>query len=374
MKSPLIKQTAVVLFLCIVSWAYSQKKEMDKMDIKRENFGTVDGQDVFLYTLTNGFMTAKITNYGGIVTELWVPDKKGVKKDVVLGFNKLDGYLAQHPYFGAIVGRYANRIARGKFTLEGAEYTLATNNGPNHLHGGIRGFDKRVWTAETSSQAEGVSLKLKYSSKDGEEGYPGNLSVAVTYTLGRKNEFSVSYEATTDRPTVLNLSQHSYFNLAGAGSGEILDHQMTLNADTYAVVDSTLIPTGELRSVAGTPMDFRKSHPIGARIQQVTGGYDHNYVLNRTGTGLSLAARVIEPRSGRGLEVWTTEPGIQFYTGNFLDGSVRGKEGKKYEKHFGFCLEAQHYPDSPNHPEFPSTTLRAGQRYIQKTVLKFFSE
>lgn len=196
----------------------------------------------------------------------------------------------------------------------------------------------------------------------------------MTYTLGKKNELSVSYEATTDRPTVVNLTQHSYFNLAGAGSGEVLDHQMTLNADTYAVVDSTLIPTGELRSVAGTPMDFRKSHPIGARIQQVTGGSDHNYVLNRTGTGLSLAARVVEPRSGRGLEVWTTEPGVQFYTGNFLDGSVRGKEGKKYEKHFGFCLEAQHYPDSPNHPEFPSTTLRPGQRYVQETVLKFFSE
>ncbi|MBF8248917.1 MAG: Aldose 1-epimerase [Bacteroidetes bacterium] len=352
-----------------------QGNEGKKMSFKEEKFGsTPEKQDVMLYTLTNGSMTVKITNFGGIVTELWVPDKKGALKDVVLGFDNLAQYALEHPYFGCIVGRYANRIAAGRFRIDSLEYKLATNNNGNHLHGGNKGFDKAVWKAKPSVKNNSVILELRHQSKDGEEGYPGNLSVTVVYTLNDKNELSVSYEATTDMPTVVNLTHHSYFNLWGAGDGDVLGHLITMNAEKYTVVNQSLIPTGELRSVQRTPMDFRKPSTIGSRIKEVEGGYDHNYVLNRTGDGLALGAKVNAPGSGRTMEVWTTEPGMQFYTGNFLDGSLAGKKGKKYLKHYGFCLEAQHYPDSPNRPEFPATTLRPGQTYRQQTIYKFLAE
>jgi len=352
-----------------------QGKEEKKMSFKEEKFGiTPEKQDVTLYTLTNGSMTVKITNFGGIVTELWVPDKKGALKDIVLGFDDLGQYVREHPYFGCIVGRYANRIAAGRLRIDSVEYKLATNNNGNHLHGGNKGFDKAVWKAKPSVKNNSVILELRHQSKDGEEGYPGNLSITVVYTLNDKNELSVSYEAATDMSTVVNLTHHSYFNLGGAGDGDVLGHLITMNADKYTVVNQSLIPTGELRSVQGTPMDFRKPSTIGSRIKEVEGGYDHNYVLNRTGDGLELGAKVNAPGSGRTMEVWTTEPGMQFYTGNFLDGSLAGKKGKKYLKHYGFCLEAQHYPDSPNRPEFPATTLRPGQTYRQQTTYKFLAE
>ncbi len=352
-----------------------QGKGAKQMSFKEEKFGvTPEKQDAVLYTLTNGSMTTKITNFGGIVTELWVPDKKGVLKDVVLGFDNLGQYVGNHPYFGCIVGRYGNRIAAGRFKLDGAEYALATNNNGNHLHGGNKGFDKAVWKAKPSVKNNSVLLELRHQSQNGDEGYPGNLSVKVVYALSDKNELSISYEATTDKPTVVNLTHHSYFNLLGAGDGDALGHLVTMNADKYTVVNQSLIPTGELRSVEGTPMDFRKPSTIGSRIKEVEGGYDHNYVLNRTGEGLAFAAKVSAPGSGRAMEVWTTEPGLQFYTGNFLDGSLTGKMGKNYLKHYGFCLEAQHYPDSPNHSEFPATTLRPGQTYRQQTTYKFLAE
>jgi aldose 1-epimerase len=333
------------------------------------------GLAVDLYTLTNANgMVAKIMTYGGIVTELHVPDKAGKKGDVVLGFDTLEGYLAGHPYFGAITGRYANRIAKGKFKLDGKEYALAVNNGPNHLHGGLQGFDKRLWKAEPQQSNAGPALKLTYRSPDGEEGYPGTLDTTVVYTLTDRNELKIDYTAKTDKPTVVNLTNHSYFNLAGPGSGTILDHELTLMADRYTRADDTLIPTGELRSVRGTPLDFIQPHKIGARIEEIPrsiGGYDHNYVLNSGGKSLATAARVYEPTTGRVMEVLTTEPGIQFYTGNFLDGTLKGKGGKTYEKHGAFCLEAQHFPDSPNKPTFPSPVLRPGKTYTQTTVYRF---
>jgi len=353
-----------------------QKKEGNKMEIKQEKFGkTVDGQEVDLFTMTNkSGMKVKITNYGGIVTELWAPDKLGKAKDIVLGFSDLKGYLAGHPYFGSLVGRCANRIAKGKFTLDGTEYKLAANNNGNHLHGGLKGFDKVVWSAEKISGPDSISLKLTYLSKDGEEGYPGNLSVTVIYTLNELGELKISYRALSDKPTPVNLTHHSYFNLAGAGSGDVLSHEMTINADRYTAVNDDLIPTGEVLPLESTPLDFRTPRPIGERIDKVAGGYDHNYVLNRTDTSLCLAARVYEKKSGRLMEIWTTEPGIQFYSGNFLDGSIKGKGGKTYLKRYGFCLEAQHFPDSPNHAEFPSVILRPGQTYSQLTVYKFLAK
>jgi len=358
------------LFLLLIAGC-ARKGEV-QMSITQEPYGkTADGKDVSLFTLTNGSVTVKITNYGGIVTELWVPDKNGKLDDIVLGFENLPDYEQKSPYFGCIVGRYANRIAKGKFTLGKTEYKLATNDGANHLHGGVKGFDKVVWDAETLTTKESVSFALRYQSADGEEGYPGNLSVKVVYTLDMQNQLTVSYEATTDKTTIVNLSHHSYFNLAGAGSGDILSHKLWLNAQHYTPVDLTLIPTGEIRTVDGSPFDFKELLVIGSRIKDVPGGYDHNFVLNRTGSGLELAARVEEPQKGRTLEVWTTEPGIQFYSGNFLNGSIVGKEGKKYEQYYGFCLEPQHYPDSPNHPEFPSTVLNPGETYRQQMVLKF---
>ena len=335
-----------------------------------------DGTQVEIFTLTNASgVEVRAITYGAIITSLRVPDRSGQLADVVLGFDALEGYLKGHPYFGCIVGRYGNRIAKGQFTLDGKTYKLAVNNPPNHLHGGNVGFDKFVWTAEAVKGQNAVAFSR--TSPDGEEGYPGTLKVRVTYTLTDKNELLVDYQATADKATPVNLTQHTYFNLAGAGSGDILGHVMTLDADRYTPVDETLIPTGELAPVSDTPFDFRKGAPIGARIDadhpQIKNGkgYDHNFVLNRKGSGLQRAARVLEPKSGRTLEVRTTEPGVQFYTGNFLDGTIKGKAGRVYNHRNGFCLETQHFPDSPNKPAFPSTILKPGQEYKTRTVFTF---
>jgi len=344
--------------------------------MQKQSFGkTEDGQPTDLYILTNkNGMEAAITNYGGTVVILKVPDRNGKLDDVVLGYDKLDGYATGKAYFGAIVGRYANRIAHAKFTLNGTTYTLAKNDGDNHLHGG---FNKRVWTARDISSGTGQALELAYLSKDGEEGFPGNLSVKVVYTLTDQNELKIDYSATTDKDTVLNLTNHAYFNLAGQGNGDILQQQIMIKADRFTPTDATSIPTGELRSVKGTPFDFTNLTAIGARIEQddqqlkLGRGYDHNWVLNNEKAGsLIMAAQAYDPHSGRLLEVSTTEPGLQFYTGNFLDG-IRGKEGKVYNRRYAFCLETQHFPDSPNHPEFPSAVLKAGQPYRSTTVYKF---
>ena len=345
--------------------------------VKREPFGQMpDGAAVEIFTLRNAAgVEVRAISYGGIITFLRVPDRSGTFDDIVLGFDRLDGYLKDPPFFGAIIGRYGNRIAKGQFTLDGATYELATNNGPNHLHGGNKGFDKVLWTAAPVEGKNAVTFTR--TSPDGEEGYPGNLQVQVTYTLTDQNELIVDYRATTDKATVVNLTQHSYFNLAGQASGDILGHELMLNADRYTPVDGTLIPTGELAPVEGTPFDFRTPTAIGARIgdadpQLKNGqGYDHNWVLNRSGDGLQLAARVVEPKTGRTLEVRTSEPGIQFYSGNFLDGTLTGKQGATYNHRTGFCLETQHFPDSPNHPNFPSTTLRPGEEYRTTTVFTF---
>jgi aldose 1-epimerase len=349
-----------------------------KRGVTQAPFGkTSDGQSVEIYTLMNANgVELKAITYGGIITSLKVPDRAGRFADIVLGYDTLDGYLKDSPYFGAIVGRYGNRIAKGQFTLDGKTYKLATNNGPNHLHGGVKGFDKVVWNGAPKSTAEGVGVVFSRVSPDGEEGYPGNLQVTVTYTLTDKNELMVDYHAGTDKATPVNLTQHSYFNLA-ADDGDVGGHLLTLNADRFTPVDDTLIPTGELASVAGTPFDFRKPTAIGARIdaggvQLKNGkGYDHNWVLTRAGSGLQHAAHVVEPRSGRTLDIATTEPGVQFYSGNFLDGTIKGKGGRVYKHRSGFCLETQHYPDSPNHPNFPSTILQPGQTYSSKTVFTF---
>ncbi len=338
---------------------------------------TPDGQAVDIYTLTNARgMEAQIMTYGGILVSLKVPDRRGKFADVVAGFDSLGPYIGPPapPFFGALIGRYANRIANATFTLDGVHYTLDKNDGPNSLHGGFHGFDKKVWTAKPIGNN---SLQLSYLSKNGEEGYPGDLSVNVIYTLTVNNELRIDYSATTDKDTVLNLTNHSYFNLAGQGVGDILGHIVTINADRYTPVDKTLIPTGELRPVAGTPFDFRAPHAIGERINaddeqlKYGRGYDHNFVLNRKGTSLELAARVVEPKSGRVLEILTTQPGLQFYTGNQLDGSIHGKGGAVYGQHAAFAMETQHFPDSPNHPKFPTTELKPGQRYHQITVFKF---
>ena len=340
-----------------------------------QSFGkTPAGEEVSIYTLTNtNGIEARIINYGGIVVSLKVPDRDGNLADVVLGFEDLDGYLGEHPYFGALVGRYGNRIAKGSFSIDGETHSLAINNGPNALHGGLKGFDKVVWGATPGDK----TLALTYTSVDGEEGYPGTLSVEVVYTLTDDNALEIAYEATTDKPTILNLTNHSYFNLKDAGATPINDHEVTLNADSFTPVDDTLIPTGEIASVEGTPFDFRQPHSIGERIDaddtqiRYGGGYDHNFVLNRTGGGLSLAARVHEPTTGRVMEVLTTEPGVQFYTSNFLDGTLTGKGGITYQRRSALCLETQHYPDSPNQESFPSTVLRPGETYKTTTVFRF---
>jgi aldose 1-epimerase len=345
-----------------------------KAGVAKSDFGkTEDGTAVELYTLTNNRgSVAKITTYGGIVTHLVVPDRNGKPGDVVLGFDTLEPYLKGHPYFGAITGRVANRVAKGKFTLDGKAYTLATNNGPNSLHGGVKGFDKRVWKATAKRSNVGPALALTYRSPDGEEGYPGNLDVTVTYTLTHGDVLRIEYSAKTDKATPVNLTNHSYFNLAGGGA--ITGHELTLAAKNYTPVDDTLIPTGQIAPVAGTPLDFTTPTLIGSRISQVGGdpkGYDHNYVLDGKAGTLRFGARAYEPISGRVLEMYTTEPGVQLYTGNFLDGTLTGKGGTVYKQHTGFCLEAQHYPDSPNQPKFPSVILKPGDTYKQTTEYRF---
>ncbi len=344
-----------------------------KMDMFKEGFGNLpDGTPVELYTLNNSFgLRARIMTYGAIVVSLEVPDRAGTAADITLGYDSLEGYLQETPYFGAIVGRYGNRIAGGRFTLDGVEYLLALNNGENHLHGGLKGFDKVVWKAEPLKEEDAVGVKLSYLSVDGEEGYPGNLSCVVTYLLTEKNEFKIVYQAETDKATPINLTHHSYFNLAGQGTSDILEHELLLTADRYLPVDPGLIPTGEIRDVLGTPFDFTSAHAIGERIAQVEGGYDHNFVLNSGGGDLALAAQVFEPKCGRLMEIFTTEPGIQFYSGNFLDSTISGKIGRVYHKHYGFCLETQHFPDSPHHSHFPSVILRPGETYASLTVHRF---
>jgi aldose 1-epimerase len=345
--------------------------------ISQAPFGlTPDGGPVEIFTLRQpGGIEARICNYGGILVSLKVPDRDGHLDDVVLGYDHLDGYLALSPFFGALVGRCANRIAKGAFALEGVAYTLEANNGPNALHGGRQGFDKRLWQAKPSGPALAPALELNYLSKDGEEGYPGNLSVKAVYSLTDDHGLRLDFTATTDKTTIVNLSQHTYFNLAG--KGDILGHRVQIDADRFTPVDSTLIPTGELRPVEGTPFDFRQPAVIGARIEQDEEqlkrghGYDHNFVLNHPIGRLDVIARVSEPVTGRALEVLTTEPGVQFYTGNFLDGAIKGKGGQVYHRRTGFCLEAQHFPDSPNHAAFPTVTLKPGAVYRSTIIFRF---
>ncbi len=381
------KTILMLLIANLAVWTGCQTEEGDEssMEQKRtarivkEPFGSMpDGVEVDLYTMTGtGGCKARVIDFGGIVVSLEVPDRNGTLSDVVLGFDDLEGYLGEHPHFGALIGRYGNRIGKAKFTLDGVAYELAANNGENHLHGGTIGFDKVLWRGQITEDQEGPALMLRYLSSDGEEGYPGNLTVEVTYRWTDDCGFRIDYRATTDKTTVVNLTQHSYFNLADAGAGDVLGHEMMIAADLFTPVDAGLIPTGELISVEATPFDFRKAVAIGARIndddEQIGfgGGYDHNWVLDNQGGTLALAARVHEPTTGRVMEVHTTEPGLQFYTGNFLDGSIVGKEGTTYQRRSAFCLETQHYPDSPNKPEFPSTVLEPGEVYRTTTIYKF---
>lgn len=373
-----MKKTLIALSISIISAVVL----VGSPDATKKAYGkTADGKAVSEYTLTNdNGMVAKIIDYGAIVTELWAPDRNGKMADIVLGYDNLEDYIAVTPYFGAIVGRYGNRIAEGVFEIDGTSYELATNNDANHLHGGIVGFDKVVWKSEAYSNKDAAGVKLSYLSKDGEEGYPGNLMVTVIYVLTNANELIVKYEATTDKPTVVNLTHHGYWNLRGQGNGSILDHELTLNAPFFTPVDSGLIPTGELIAVAGTAMDFTRPKPIGSRIDanceqlKFGGGYDHNWVLDKTGGGLTFAARLYDPDSGRQMEIFTEEPGIQFYSGNFLDGTIVGKGDKTYHYRYGMCLETQHFPDSPNKGHFPTTRLNPGQVYKTKTVHKFSAQ
>jgi aldose 1-epimerase len=349
------------------------------MGIRKDRFGkTIEGEAVDLYTLTNiQGMEVKITNYGATIVSLKVPVRHSEPVDVTLGYDSLKAYERDNAYIGCIVGRYANRIADGEFLLHGKRYHLAKNEGVNHLHGGTRGFNKAIWQLKDLIDDLAPNVILTYLSKDGEEGYPGNASVTATYRLTDKNDLRIDYTAETDQPTVTNLTHHSYFNLAGAGSGDILGHGLTIFADKFTPIDTRLIPTGELRSVEGTPLDFRQPIEIGARIEQddeqliLANGYDHNWVLNKEEGQLTLAARVLESKSGRIMEVYTTEPGIQFYSGNFLDDRITGKDGQIYRHRGGFCLETQHFPDSPNRPEFPSTVLEPGGKYQQTTIYRF---
>jgi aldose 1-epimerase len=367
----LLYRLATVVFSSFILSSAAEPK------VTRGPFGTTrDGTAVELFTLVNPHgVEVRAIEYGAIIVSLRAPDRDGRLDDVVLGYDSLEGYLRNNsPHFGAIVGRYANRIANGRFTLDGKTYRLATNNGPNHLHGGVKGFDRVVWSGEPIEGADGAGVAFTFTSPDGDEGYPGTLDARVTYTLNDRNELIVDYRATTDKATPINLSQHSYFNLTG-GARDILGHELTIDADRYTPVDATLIPTGALAPVDRTPFDFRKPAAIGARINDAHvqlgygRGYDHNFVLNRRGT--SHAAAVVEPTTGRTLDISTTEPGVQFYAGNFLDGTIQGKGGRVYAHRWGFCLETQHFPDSPNHANFPSTILRPGQEYRSKTVFTF---
>lgn len=370
-----------IYFLCLLLVAAGmtgcseKKQDMNKSEttaseIEKVEFGTLeDGSKAYLFTLSNSNdVEVKITNYGGIVTSIRVPDNQGTFENVVLGYDSLEKYLEDDPYFGAIIGRYGNRIADATFTLDGNKYELAANDGDNHLHGGEVGFNELLWEAEILNDR---SLKLTHLSEDGEEGYPGNLQVSVIYTLTDQNELKIEYEATTDKATPVNLTNHSYFNLTGDPSTPVLEHKLTLNASQYTPVNEELIPTGEIASVEGTAFDFTEPHEIGARIDQVEGGYDHNFVLDSSPDSLQLAATLYEPESGRELKVFTMEPGIQFYSGNFLDGSLQGPDGTPFVKHGGLCLETQHYPNSPNESGFPSTILRPGETYNTTTIYQF---
>ncbi|WP_343689830.1 aldose epimerase family protein [Chitinophaga sp.] len=385
---PLLTVAAAVSLSACQSGTKSNNNSVDSMQTTQDSLSiegkipaahfdsTVDGKQTKLFYLkSKGNVQVAITNYGGKIVSLLAPDKSGKLEDVELGYDNISRYVStKERYYGGIVGRYGNRIAKGKFKLDGKEYTLATNNNQNHLHGGKKGFNDVVWDAE---QTAPNSLKLHYLSKDGEEGYPGNLDITLTYTLTDSNELKIDYSATTDKATVVNLTNHSFFNLHGAGNGDINDHILTINADKFTPVDSTLIPTGKLEAVKGTPMDFTTPTKIGERVDadfeqlKFGRGYDHNYVLNKKGNELSLAAKVEEPVSGRTLEVWTTEPGVQFYGGNFLDGTDKGKDGKTYVHRGAFCLETQHFPDSPNQPAFPSVVLKPGATYTSECIYKF---
>ena len=363
---------------CVLAGCASNNTATGQID--KQPFGTAPtGEPVDIYTLRNGKgAEARIMTYGGIVVSLKMPDKDGQFSDVVLGYDDLDSYVKKSPYFGALIGRYGNRIGGAKFTLDGTTYTLATNDGPNMLHGGLKGFDKRVWSATPGGSADGPQLILHYLSKDGEEGFPGNLDVTATFTLTHDNALRLEYMATTDKDTVVNLTHHGYFNLAG--KGDILSHVVMIPADRFTPVDSTLIPTGVLQPVENTPFDFRTATAIGARIGQddeqlkFGKGYDHNWVINKTMGDLTLMARVTEPTSGRVMEVWSTEPGLQFYSGNFLDGTITGKGGRVYEHRDAFCMEPQHYPDSPNKPDFPTTELKPGEVYHNTIIYKFSTQ
>jgi len=350
-----------------------------KMDVKKQAWGkTADGKQIDLYVLTNdkGF-EVKVTNFGAAVVSIMAPDRQGKMADVILGYDSAAGYQNDTAYLGTAIGRYGNRIGGAQFSLDDKVYKLAKNDGANSLHGGAKGFNKVLWTAEEVRDKDGVGVRLRYLSKDGEEGYPGNLSATITYTVTNANELKMHYQATTDKPTVANLTNHAYFNLLGDAAGDILGHELMINADKYLPVDKGLIPTGELRSVKGTPLDFTKPTAVGARINDkdeqmvLGGGYDHCWVLNKKGLEMSLAARMYEPKTGRVMEVTTTEPAIQFYTGNFLNGTIKGKKGTVYQKRMAFCLETEHYPDSPNKPSFPTTVVKPGETYSTTTVYKF---
>ena len=348
----------------------SSSTKVTNAGIQQSEWGETDGKKVFLYTLTNKQgVQVKISNYGGTITSFVTPTKTGANSSIVLGFDELAGYLAKPPYFGATVGRYGNRIAKGKFTLDGKTYTLATNNGQNALHGGLKGFDKVVWDVAPLDSAN-PSLTLQYLSKDGEEGYPGNLKVSVQFTLSDDNELTIDYNAETDKATPVNLTNHSYWNLTGDVKNTILNHSLKIDADKYTPVDTTLIPTGELKPVKGTPFDFTEPHTVGERISAVPGGYDHNWVLNHKMGTMDLVATLTEPTTGRKLEVYTTEPGLQFYSGNFLDGTIKTSQGTPIQKHAALCLETQHFPDSPNRSNFPSTILKPGEKYHTTTKYK----
>jgi aldose 1-epimerase len=377
-----MKTLAVVAFV-VSSWlAVSSTiliESSARAALQRAPFGTMpDGTPIEIFTLTNSRgMEVRTIPYGAIIVSIRVPDRAGRFDDVVIGHDRLEGYLTASRFFGAVVGRFGNRIARGRFAVDGRTYELAVNNGPNHLHGGVKGFDKVVWQAEPFSTAAGSGVRYRYVSADGEEGYPGRLDARVTYALTERNHIVVEYSATTDKATPINLTQHSYFNLAGDGVRDVLDHVVEINADRYTPVDATKIPTGELAPVAGTPFDFRTPRRIGAHIADthpqivIGGGYDHNFVLNRTGGELQWAARVFEPTTGRTLTVTTTEPGLQFNTANALDGTITGKSGHVYRARYGLCLETQHFPDSPNQPSFPSTMLGPGETFQSRTEFAF---
>jgi aldose 1-epimerase len=371
-KTDGIFSVCMIVFLILSGCNQANEKNVN-MGISVDSFGQLqDGREVHLFTLSNdNGMEVNIMNFGGIITSLKVPDQDGVSDNIVLGFDNLEDYLSGHPYFGALIGRYGNRIANGSFEIDGTEYQLARNDGNHHLHGGEIGFDKVLWNADITDEG---SLKLTYLSEDGEEGYPGNLEVTVIYTLTDDNELVIDYGAETDQATHVNLTAHSYFNLSGDLSSDILGHTLKINAGNYTPVDSELIPTGEIRNVENTPFDFRNFHEVGSRIDQVDGGYDHNLVLDGTSGELRLAAELVHRETGRKLSLYTTEPGIQFYSGNFLDGSLAAPDGTPYGQYAGLCLEPQHFPNSPNESGFPSTILRPGERYESQTIYSFTVE